>query len=433
MIRGLGIRAYRFPCTLLFPSLRLNFVGPSTLDPRITFTRSTTATFTGSNGLIQTAAINDPRFDYSPTTLAPLGLLIEEQRTNLLLNSETFATTWTTNNVSVTPNTSVSPDGTTTADTLTGNGATSSKFLDQTSLASALTKTFSVFVKAGTNNFVQLNFATDGTPWANFALTNGTVGSTGSNQTASIADCGNGWYRCIITTSSTTATNVRICLVSSATAGRAETNSLSTSVLIWGAQQEAGAFPTSYIPTVASQVTRAADNAVMTGTNFSSWYNAVEGTLFVNYSAFASGTRTMAAINDNTANESILLRTISTNPFLTVTDGGVDQADIDAGTVASNIVYKFAGAYAANNFAASIAGGAAVTDTSGSIPTVDRMMIGNSSASNALNGCIQQIVYYPRRLSNAELQALTTDAPSYLLLEDGDFLLQEDNGKIVLE
>jgi hypothetical protein len=178
-------------------------------------------------------------------------------------------------------------------------------------------------------------------------------------------------------------------------------------LFLWGAQTEAGAFPTSYIPTEASQVTRSVDVAVMTGTNFSSWYNAIDGTLFAEYSAVVSGTRTMAAINDNTTNESIRLRTVGTNPFFTVTDGGVDQADIDAGTVASNIVYKFVGAYATNDFATSIAGGAAVTDTSGTLPTVDRMMIGNSAAANALNGHIRQIVYYPRRLTNSDLQAIT--------------------------
>ena len=114
-----------------------------------------------------------------------------------------------------------------------------------------------------------------------------------------------------------------------------------------------------------------------------------------------------AAINDGTSNESIRLRTVSTDPFFTITDGGVDQANIDAGAVASYTTYKFAGAYAVNDFAACIAGGAAQTDASGTLPTVTQTSLGNSAAANYLNGYLQRITYYPRRLPNAELQALT--------------------------
>jgi hypothetical protein len=84
--RGAGHISRWSASTTGVPALSLDFLS-GTLDPRITFTRSSTATFTGSNGLIQSAAVNEPRFDYNPSTLAPKGLLIEEARTNLLLNS----------------------------------------------------------------------------------------------------------------------------------------------------------------------------------------------------------------------------------------------------------------------------------------------------------------------------------------------------------
>jgi len=172
-------------------------------------------------------------------------------------------------------------------------------------------------------------------------------------------------------------------------------------------QLEQGATVTSVIPTTTIALTRNADVDDMTGSNFSSWYNASEGTLFVEYSAPAVGVRTIFSLNDNSANEAITLRTDGTNPLFTVTDGGSDVANIDAGTVASNVVYKFAGAYAANDFAASINGGAAVTDTSGALPTLDRATIGSLAGSNYLNGHIRRISFYPRRLSNEQLQALT--------------------------
>ena len=63
-----------------------------TFSQIITFTRASTATYIDSAGVLQTAAINAPRFDYNPTTLAPLGFLVEEARTNLLLNSGTLVT-----------------------------------------------------------------------------------------------------------------------------------------------------------------------------------------------------------------------------------------------------------------------------------------------------------------------------------------------------
>jgi hypothetical protein len=178
---------------------------------------------------------------------------------------------------------------------------------------------------------------------------------------------------------------------------------------LFGAQTETGSFATSYIPTVASQVTRSADVATMTGTNFSSWYNASEGSFVSQFTTSTiSGARTVLDANDNTANESIRLRTMTADPFFTVTDGGVNQADIDAGTVAASTTYKMAGAYKVNDFATSIGGGTVGTDVSGTIPTVNQLQIGNSAAGNRLNGHIRTIAYYNTRLPDAQLQALTT-------------------------
>ena len=119
------------------PSLNLNFQGGK-LDSRVTFARSTTGTFVGSDGLIQTAAINTPRFDYDPVTLACKGLLIEEQRVNLLTYSDDFSNAaWTKTNATVTANAVAAPDGTTTADTLTASGANGTLIQDLGVVASA--------------------------------------------------------------------------------------------------------------------------------------------------------------------------------------------------------------------------------------------------------------------------------------------------------
>jgi hypothetical protein len=404
-------------------SLNLDFTsGNNTLDPRITFTRSTTATFTGSNGLIQTAAINAPRFDYNPVTLAPKGLLIEEQRANLLLQSETFAdATWAKLLVTIGANTTTAPDGLLTADKLivndgaNVNGTGTYLYQNISKAATSQTLTVSCYAKAAEYSrfrmLVNDNAVTTNNAFAAWSLIDGaiveapTVAGTFTAPSGTATNVGNGWYRFTLTFTTDVESILRVRLYIR-NDGVATGNGVN-GIFIWGAQLEAGAFATSYIPTVASEVTRAADNALMTGTNFSSWYNQTEGTLFAQYSAVASGIRTIMAINDGTANESIRLRTDGTNPLFTVTDNGVDITNLDAGTVATGTSYKFAGAYALNNFAASINGGAAVTDAPGALP-VNQMMIGNSAAGNYLNGTIAQIAYYNRRLANTELQGITS-------------------------
>jgi hypothetical protein len=186
---------------------------------------------------------------------------------------------------------------------------------------------------------------------------------------------------------------------------------------IWGAQVETNSYATSYIPTTTAQVTRAADTSTSAQTTRSAdvasintmtpWFSSTQGTLFGQFDTVASGTRTVADINDGTGNESIRLGSVGTDPYFTVTDGGVDQATIDAGSIASSTSYKFAAAYKANDFAACIGGGTVQVDTSGTLPTVNQVLLGTSAASNNLNGHLQRITYYPSKLTNAELQALT--------------------------
>lgn len=357
------------------PSLSLNFLSGS-LDSRITFTRASTGTYTDSAGVVQSAAIDVPRFDYNPATLSALGFLVEESSQNLCTYSQTFTQAiWLANGSTKTTGIS-DPAGGVTAATVTATVANGSLQNAAAAVVSGTTYTVSFWMRRRTGTGVVGIRAVENvnTPvtitstWARYSVTATAVGVLGRVG------------------------------VYCQTSGDA--------IDIWGAQLEAKAFRTSYIPTPSTAVvTRAAD--VATIATLSPWYNAAEGTLFAQFNSVASGTRTVAAINDGTSNESIRLRTVSTDPFFTITDGGVDQANIDAGAVASYTTYKFAGAYAVNDFAACIAGGAAQTDASGTLPTVTQTSLGNSAAANYLNGYLQRITYYPRRLPNAELQALT--------------------------
>jgi hypothetical protein len=404
------------------PSLSLNFVTASTLDSRITFTRASTATFTGSNGQIQTAAINAPRFDYDPTTLAPLGLLIEEQRTNLLTYSEQFDNAaWTKGDSTITANTIVAPDGTLTGDKIIeGSGASLSPRITSGAIsATAQTYVVSLYLKAGERRYINVLGRRDATNYNGVLvdLVTGTLSAptraatTNNVSTSTITSVGNGWYRVTMAyTYTTTGNTLAYFGLGSDSAGAVPyTGDGVSGIYIWGAQLEVGAFPTSYIPTVASQVTRAADVAVMTGTNFSSWYNASEGALFCEGSReYLAATTGLVQIDDGTNNNRIAFQTTNTAKMrVFIVSGGVTQTTLDsAASLISNVIFKTALGYVTNNVSGALNGVSLATDTSATIPAVSTMRIGQGLTTSG--ACrIQRIAYYPRRLANSELQAIT--------------------------
>jgi hypothetical protein len=380
----------------LSPSLLLNFAGAETLDPRITFTRASTATFTGSDGLIQTAAINAPRFDYNPTTLAPLGLLIEEQRTNLLLNSTDLSTGWTKGTLATwTLNAATAPDGTMTAlqgDGVTGfaiSGAGGALYRLGNTVSGSTAYTFSVYIRTQTGTATNVRLR---------------LNETGGNNTlSSDLTVTTAWTRFSLTVTTAAGATAISALVG--------TSSGTANLFIWGAQLEAGAFATSYIPTVASQVTRSADVAVMTGTNFSDWYNASEGTLYgqADWLGLAGNDYFFALNNGSTSNLIGLGVSVTPTTRFIVIDGGVTQASVNGPTPVANVAFKIAGAYRVNSFAAATNGTLGTVDTSGAVPSVDQASLTSSSGStNLFNGHIRQLAYFPRRLANSELVALTS-------------------------
>jgi hypothetical protein len=180
-------------------------------------------------------------------------------------------------------------------------------------------------------------------------------------------------------------------------------------LFIYGSQLELGAFATSYIPTVATAVTRNADVATMTGTNFSDWYNASQGAFYgeavVGRQVSTAGTGVYVASNAVTNSMSMFYRG-SGATGAQVVDGGATQADLSpTGVLTANQVFKSVLAYKANDFAASGNAGTVVTDATGTVPTLDRLFIGTNV--NYLNGHVRKISYYPQRLINAEVQAFS--------------------------
>ena len=195
-----------------------------TFDQLIDFTRTSAATYVDATGKIV------------PTPAS---------RNLLTFTQEFDNAAWTALGSTVTANSATAPDGTLTADTIVANGTNSIHGLRGTQSALAVTRTVSVYAKAGTASLLQILFDTDSAPYANFDLAAGTVGTVGGG-TSSIQSVGNGWYRCVFVTSSTTATNLYFVISNSASAARYPAFVSSGTILLWGAQLEANTTTTDY-------------------------------------------------------------------------------------------------------------------------------------------------------------------------------------------
>lgn len=284
-----------------------------------------------------TSTINSaPRFDHNPTTGESLGLLVEEARTNLLLNSATLST----QNVTVT--------------------------------AAAHTLSFT-----GT----------------------GTVTLSGTSTAGPLVGTGTGEAN-------------RVSLTFTPTAG---TLTLTVSGTVSNAQLEPGSFRTSYIPTTTAAATRSADVASITGTAFSSWYRQDEGTVFCGFSRSAlissTGFANLWALSDNTASERYLAYNTGSSQTIDtiITDNGVGQGIlITPGAITANSTQAHSFAYKVDDFAATRNAGAVDVDSSGTLPTVNRLYVGAHHAGvGQFSGTIRRLTYWPARLPNSTLQALT--------------------------
>jgi hypothetical protein len=350
-----------------------------------------------------------PRFDYDPVTLAPKGLLIEEQRTNLLFPSESFSVN---TGVTVTNNAVSAPSGFTTATSVVEDTATGLHAIQSTAATlSAVATTISVYAKPAGRNWIAIRC--QAVTRAFFNISSGAVGVVDASSTASITNAGNGWYRCSVTFTPTAgAANV---FVRMATADNVDsyTGDGTSGISMWGMQAEAGAFATSYIPTTTAAATRAADVAVMTGANFSNWYNAVEGTVYFEsqtaqgssaypYSLFGVDTFNRIFANYNTLNRM--------NSGIRIAGTFDASVNTPSDSAPINTFGKGATAYKVDDFGFSWNGAAALTDTSTALPTILALYIGSNGglATNFLNGHIRRIAAFPRRLANAELTALTS-------------------------
>lgn len=413
----------------------LNFVNATTLDSNITFTRASSATYFDSAGVLQTATTDTPRFDYNPATLASRGLLIEEQRTNsLLYSSDLTQTEWNktlgTVTVTVSADATTSPDGTVNADKVITANATGDHIIGQvSSVTSGTSYTQTWFLKAAELNWVQVTESTGfgSTQFQNINLSNGAVGNGNYGSAVTVTSIGNGWYR-VSVTDTATATSVSgrflLALLTSNVSTRLDdvTGDGVSGVYVWGAQLEAGGFATSYIPTTTAAATRNADVASVN--TLSPWYSATEGTLFAEGTVVnnISGTtaRIYAELGISAGTERIIVeaRSSTSTRARTVTGGTTVISSVTYNALGVNT--KVAAAYGSDGITAAVVGLAPVTTASG-IPVVDTLFIGrspNAVAAAQLNGHLRRITYYPRRLTNAELQNITLPTGATITTQD---------------
>ena len=497
------------------PNLDLNFARNKSLiddysgTTLVTFTRASSGTFVGSDGLLRTAV------------------------TNLLLQSEDFSTTWVNTESTEASNVETAPNGTLTADKLIPDvGVTSGQFRqDVSKAATATTYTCSVYGKAAEFNRLSIrvehNGSTGNRADVGFSLSDGSVVSaaaalgTFSGASATATSVGAGWYRFTLSFTSSTETSIRVrlfgfdsslpcngtsgiylwgaqleqsstvgeyipttstinsaprfdhnpttgeslgllveeartnVLLNSATlstqsvtvAAAANTLSfygtgtvtltgvstagplvgtgannrvsltftptvgvliLTVSGSVTNAQLEAGAFATSYIPTAAATVTRAADVASITGTNFSSWYNQTEGTVFANYAERAfSVAHQVASASNGTSTERISLALNASNTLdVAVISGGTDTFAGNTPTLTAQ-EYRIGFGYKADSSGVSANGSAITVDSAVTLPTVSQLDIGARGSSQLLNSTIKRLTYWSPRLTDTTLQQIT--------------------------
>ena len=338
----------------------------------------------GTAGVLE----NTPRLNYTTGVANPY-LLLEPSRTNLLTQSEYFAATlWTSGqsrDYTLTYTNELNPQG--LAGSYKYKSITSNNQLGAiTNNASGTTITNSIYVKrvSGTGNVLLRN-----------------VNNVGTSFSLSISD---GWKRIDVTATSL-ATTSRIYL---------NLDDVNDEVLIWGAQQEIGSYPTSYIPTYSVSATRAAENC--SKTNASDVIGQTEGTVYAEFVVNGfTNFGTPLCINNGSTNESVWLTTFGNGDIraevFSVTGGGIQASFTKSGNTTGQI-YKIAIGYAANNFAFYVNGTqVGATDTSGSVPSgMSRIDYDYGNATNFSKSAleIKQAALYKERLTNAELATLTT-------------------------
>jgi len=402
---------------IIRPTLNFNFVNNNKLSPLITFTRNSQTTYFDKNGILQTAGINQPVFEWDPVTKRCLGLRIWEGVTNFLLYSEDFTTTWIASGATIVANSIAAPSGTVTADKIVETATTGEHRATQVTSMSATTSavTFSVFVKAAERTSVRLafsiltNWSGGGGAAAIFDLSNITARVDNSTPIAyGIIPCSNGWFRCYITGIPTTSI-VPTCNAFIYNNASSYNGTAGSGLHLFGAQLNFGPLA-PYIPTTTSSVSTQADEAFISNTDLTPYFNINEGTLYVedksgvsnsqsnyNGTGFTNPGRILPSYRVSNAVRPAY--TVNNINYLLFNYSGVSP-EID---LRSCMAYKYNNIFSnVNNF---IDSNQYAFDAP--IPaSIPRLTIG-SGGSGGSNNYVKRVTYYNRRLTNSQCRSLT--------------------------
>jgi hypothetical protein len=406
------------------PSLNLDFARSRTLDPRITFSRTTTGTYMDSDGLIKVASADEARFDhrYVNGQLESLGLLVEESRSNLLTYSADF-NNWSKVRSYISGVNVISPDGTESANKIVEDNSLGTHYVRKFPTVSAdAVCAISVYVKsAERSQFAIHTYGSNGWDASLTAIYDlPTENITGTNaENCTINAVGNGWYRATyIATKNSTSGTANVDFYTALNGNVSYQGDNSSGIYLWGAQLEEGAFATSYIPTddTVGGKTREPDNVSMEGDNFSDWYNPTEGTIVLDctpvYDNSSNQYRRLLSIHNNSGAQTDVIQFIqaeASNQVLSaVWDGASPQSGFGK-VVPSGTRHKVAFAVKENNMNSSYDGSIGTDDTSATLPVMTEMDIGSYTqfSSTRATTHYNSLRYYPRRLSNSQLQNLT--------------------------
>lgn len=386
----------------------------TTLTSAFTFTCGNQSMFMGPAGLLVQSVTNTPRVEYDAAGNC-LGLLMEASRTNLCLQSQDFATTWTLTNCTISANATTGPDGTASADKIVENSAAGTSHVPNQSISftSGTTYTISVWLKAAerTVAVVQVGAAPFGAAQgALIDLQTGAVSVSSGTPTVAATQYPNGWWRVSVTkaATSTAAANVSVFLHNGT--GVTYDGNGTSGLFVYGAQVEVGAFASSYIPTTTGSVARTADSCIRT---LGSEFSATAGTIVLagrtSGGQDAGAGQTIIEIDDTTSNERHTITRAATADTVryNVFDGGVLQSTMESATLGNSTAFKSSFAWALNDIAQSTNGGTVTTDTSATLPTVTQLVLAGpgGNGNSFMNGHIRRFDYYPTRLSNAFLQS----------------------------
>lgn len=365
---------------------------------------------TGKAGLLE----DEPRFDYSGGATCP-SLLLEPSRTNVLKYSEYFDGWFSFSNVTLIANNSTSPEGLINGTKITATSTSNSFFRDNID-TSAGNNVFSVFAKYEDCQYIVLRSAfftggDDAKVW--FDIQNGTKGgSTGDTATYDIEDYGNGWYRCYVVFNVDVGDLNGYSYVYLSNQDESFNVTSGTSVHLYGAQVEAGSYPTSYIPNHSGgSVTRGAD--FMSQSANAANFNDSEGTIFFDGVLLDNdGSAVMAGVDAGNITDRIRFDRFGGKlRFLAIKDGSILFVDANVMSLTAGTRYKIAARYKANDYALYVNGVSMYTNTSvGTWDSGDLVRFafseGNDTAPTEAN--VNQALYFPEGLSDADLTTLTT-------------------------